>query len=160
MLEDLLRAVAASDIAVTLRLSRLLYPLVSAAHILGIGVLVGSILALDARILGFGRSLPLAAAARLLLPFAVGGFFVAVVAGVGLFIVQPLEYVANPAFPIKMGLIVLALANVAALRIGPGWRAAVAGGGEVSAGVRLGAVVSALLWVSVLVAGRLIGFLG
>jgi hypothetical protein len=159
-MEGVLTALAESDIAVTLRLSRWLYPIVNAAHIVGIALLVGTIIALDARILGYARRIPLAEAVQLLLPFTIGGFVLTVVAGFGLFIVQPFEYVANPAFPVKMGLIVLALANIAALRFQPGWRLALAGDGEIGASVKVGAALSGVLWLAVLFAGRLIAFFG
>jgi hypothetical protein len=158
--DALLTALEGSGVAVMLRRSLWLYPMVSAAHILGISLLVGAIVALDARILGFARSVPLAAAARVLLPFAVGGFSLAALAGFSLFIVQPYEYAANPAFPVKMGLLVLALANVGAQHLRPAWRTALADGGAISGGVKLAAALSVLLWLAVLVAGRLLGFLG
>jgi len=158
-MDALLAAVGASDVAAALRGSRYLYPLVNAAHILGFALLVGSIAALDARILGHARTIPLADAARLLLPFTIGGLLLAIVAGVALFIVKPQEYAANPVFLVKLGLIVLAVANALSLRLRPAWHVALAGG-PVTPGLRVAAVLSLSLWVAVLVAGRLIAFFG
>lgn len=158
-MDALLAALGASGVAVALRGSQYLYPLVNAAHILGFALLVGTIAALDARILGHARAIPLADAARLLLPFTIGGLILAVVAGTALFIVKPQEYGANPVFLVKLGLIVLALANALSLRLRPAWRAALAGG-PVAPGLRVTAVLSLCLWVGVIVAGRLIAFFG
>jgi hypothetical protein len=154
-----LAALGASGVAGLLRSSIYVYPLVNAVHILGFALLVGAIAALDARILGFARAIPLADAARLLLPFTIGGLVLAVIAGVALFIVKPQEYWANPVFLVKLGLIVLAVANAVSLRFRPAWRAAL-DGGVVTPGLRVSAVLSLCLWVAVLVAGRLIAFFG
>jgi hypothetical protein len=154
-----LAALGSSGPAAFLRSSQYVYPLVNAAHILGFALLVGSIAALDARTLGFGKRIPLADAAHLLLPFTVGGLMLAIIAGVALFIVKPAEYWANPIFLVKLGLILLAVTNALSLRFRPAWRTALAGG-AVTPGVRVTAVLSLCLWVAVLVAGRLIAFFG
>ena len=158
-MDALLAALGDTGVASFLRGSRYAYPLVNAAHILGIALLVGSGAALDARVLGFARVVSLDHAARLLLPFTIGGLVLAVVAGAALFIVKPAEYAANPVFLAKLALIVLALANAAWLRSRTDWAVA-RGGGRVAPGVRAGAALSLLLWVTVLVAGRMIAFFG
>lgn len=158
-MESFLAALGSSGPAAFLRSSQYIYPLVNAAHILGFALLVGSIAALDARILGFARTIPLAEAARLLLPVTIGGLMLAIVAGVALFIVKPQEYWANPVFLTKLVLIVLAVANALSLRFRRAWREALHGG-AVSPGVRVSAALSLCLWVAVLVAGRLIAFFG
>ena len=158
-MDAFLAAVGSSGVAVFLRSSEYVYPLVNAAHILGFALLVGSIAALDSRVLGFGKAIPLADAAHLLLPFTIGGLVLAVLTGAALFSVKPEEYAANPVFLTKLVLVVLAIANALSLRIRPAWRLAL-GGSAVAPGLRLSAVLSMLLWVSVLVAGRLIAFFG
>ena len=70
-----------------------------------------------------------------------------------LFLVQPLDYLANPAFGWKMALLAVATANAAAFVLGglerrPG-----------SGPARILALVSLLLWPTVLLCGRFIGFL-
>jgi hypothetical protein len=157
--DALLAALGASGVAGLLRGSIYIYPLVNAAHILGFALLVGTIAALDARILGFARAIPLADTARLLLPFTIAGLVLAIAAGFALFIVKPQEYWANPVFLVKLGLIGLAVANALSLRVRPAWRAAL-DGGDVTPGLRVSAALSLCLWVAVLVAGRLIAFFG
>ena len=158
-MEALLAALGDTGIASFLRGSRYVYPLVNAAHILGIALLVGAIAVLDVRVLGFARRVPLAGAARLLLPVTITGLVLAVVAGIALFSVKPVDYAANPVFLVKLALIALALGNAAWLRLSTDWAVAL-GGGAVAPRVRAGAVLSLVLWVSALVAGRLVAFFG
>ena len=158
-MDAFLAALGTSGVAAFLRSSVYIYPLVNALHILGLALLVGTIAALDARVLGFARTVPLGDAARLLLPVTIGGLLLAVLAGAALFVVKPQEYAANPVFLVKLGLIVLAVANALWLRLRTDWAVAL-GGGPVAAGVKLSAVLSLLLWISVLTAGRMIAFFG
>lgn len=158
-MDTLLAALGTSSVAAFLRSSVYVYPVVNALHILGLALLVGTIAALDARVLGFARTVSLKDAARLLLPVTIGGLVLAVVAGAALFVVKPQEYAANPVFLVKLGLIVLAVANAIWLRLRTDWAVAL-GGGPVAAGVKLSAALSLLLWVSVLTAGRMIAFFG
>ena len=144
--------------AVILRDSWIVYLFVNAAHILGIGLLLGSILPLDLRLIGFFRSMPLAVLGRFLLNVARAGFAIALVAGLCLFSVKPLEYIENTAFLCKAVLLVLAFVNVFFQHQGDSFSAALRGG-VIAGRVRVSAMISAGLWLSVLVAGRWIGFL-
>jgi hypothetical protein len=129
------------------------YLIVNALHILGIGLLVGAILPLDLRLAGFFRRVPLAPLVDFLARSAAVGVVLALTTGLWLFTVKPGDYWVNTAFRIKM-----ALLNVAWQHRG-GALAAVAASGRVPAGTRLRALASCVLWISVLLAGRWIGFL-
>lgn len=144
--------------AAWLRRSTFAYPLVNAAHILGIGLILGAILPLDLRLMGAFRATPLEAIGPFLSRAAAAGVAVALVTGFLLFLVEPGEYLANPAFLAKLGLLALALANVAVVHRGPAWRRAVTGRG-VAPSLRASAAASMLLWLGALIAGRWIGFL-
>ena len=89
---------------------------------------------------------------------AAWGLALALITGAWLFSVRPHDYAANPALPIKLGLLALALANVAWQHRSRGW-ARLQGGQAPPMAVRLRAALSLLLWVLVLLAGRWIGFL-
>jgi len=144
--------------AVLLQRSGTAYLLVNAAHILGVGLLVGAILPLDLRLLGVVfRQVPLAAIAPVLWRVAATGAVLAIVTGLWLFSVKPAEYLDNSAFLWKVALLVPALANVA-LQHGNRRFAQALAGGDLRPTVRLAAFGSILLWLSVLVAGRWIGF--
>jgi hypothetical protein len=144
--------------AILLHRSGTAYLLVNAAHILGVGLLVGGILPLDLRLAGLFRWVPLAAIAPLLSRSAAIGVVLAIATGLWLFSVKPVEYLANEAFLWKMALLGLALANIVLQHRSRHYRLALAGG-DLHPGVRLVACCSAVLWLAVLVAGRWIGFL-
>lgn len=156
MLEWLAQWMAAWSLAGFLRRSSTAYMLVNAAHVLGLGLTLGAILPLDLRLLGLFRSVPLAVIGPFLTRAAAVGLALALVTGVLLVSVRPVEYLANPAFRLKLVLLALALANVAAQH-GAGIRVAFAAG-RASGRARLLAGASATLWLAVLVAGRAIGF--
>ena len=114
--------------ATLLQRSGTAYLLTNAAHIVGVGLLVGCILPLDLRLIGFYRSVPLAVIGPFLSRAAAGGIFLAILTGVWLFSVKPLEYLDNTAFLWKMGLLALALANVVLQHRSRHFRFALAGG--------------------------------
>ena len=128
------------------------YLFVNAAHILGIAVLLGAILPLDLRLLGFFRRYPVEVLAPFLVRCAAVGLSLALLAGAWLFSVKPDEYLANAAFRWKLALLALALINV-------GFQHRDTRGSlHLSPAVRVRAGVSLCLWACVLVAGRWIGF--
>ncbi|KFC75959.1 hypothetical protein FG93_00099 [Bosea sp. LC85] len=143
--------------AVALQRSGTAYLLVNAAHILGVGLLVGAIIPLDLRLVGVLRASPLYILGPFLSRAAAFGLILALATGAWLFTVKPAEYVANPAFIWKMGLIVLALANVGLQHRGKAFDQALASN-QPPTRVRLIAFSSLALWISALVAGRWIGF--
>lgn len=144
--------------AVLLQESGTAYLFVNAAHILAIGLLVGGILPLDLRLAGCFRSVPLAVIGPFLLRFAFIGGGAAILTGLWLFSVKPAEYVSNTAFLAKMTLLAVALCNILLQHRSRDFRIAMEGG-NIAIPVRIRAALSALLWLSVLVAGRWIGFL-
>lgn len=144
--------------AVFLQRSFLAYMAVNATHILGIGLLIGAILPLDLRLAGLFRQVPLPVIGPFLSRSAAVGVALAILTGLWLFTVRPADYLANSAFLWKLGLLMLALGNVAIQHRSAAYRHALAGAAP-SGRVRLLAGASALLWIAVLVAGRWIGFL-
>jgi hypothetical protein len=144
--------------AVLIRDSGTAYLFVNAAHILGIALVIGAILPLDLRLMGFVRTIPLAVIAPFLSRVAAIGVAFAVLTGLWLFSVKPSEYLANTAFLWKLALLVAALGNVALQHHSRHYRLAVESG-RIPLQVRIRAAISALMWLSVLLAGRWIGFL-
>ncbi|MER8770827.1 hypothetical protein NKH63_19050 [Mesorhizobium sp. M0960] len=136
-----------------LKASFVAYPIINALHIMSIGALLTSVWLIDLRILGAFRSLPQAAFVALLRRTALGAFGGALVTGSLLFSVRASEYAAMPIFLTKMTLILLAGANFLVF-------VRCAKGGDEPAGGAVTAVLSLVLWTSVLFAGRFIGFLG
>jgi hypothetical protein len=137
----------------------LLYPAVETSHVLGLATLVGSILVLDFRLLGFGQGIKPEALAALAIPVAAVGFLIAVCTGVPLFVTEAAAYVRNPAFLTKIGLIAFGLVNIALFhwRLRPGLRDWPANK-RLPGTVRLSAGLSAAIWILVPVCGRLIAY--
>ncbi|EHR42499.1 DUF6644 family protein [Alishewanella jeotgali] len=140
-----------------IRQSALAYPALSALHILGIALLLGNILLLDLRLLGVLRQSALSDLFKLFSRLAGVGLLLAIGSGVLLFSVQPLQYVSNQAFLLKMLLLALALLNLLIVHLSQAWRQACSGG-PVSNSLKLTAASSLLLWLTILVAGRWIAF--
>ena len=140
-----------------MRTSPSLYPAVEILHIIGFVVLVGSIVALDLRILGLGRAIPIQPMAQLLLPLSRLGFLLAVSMGFLLFSADASHVVRNPAFQAKLLLIAAALLNVVIAHAGP-WRHIERWGDEAPGGARATALLSLLLWLGAICAGRLIAY--
>jgi hypothetical protein len=140
-----------------MRSSPALYPAVEILHILGFVVLVGSILALDLRLLGLGRGIAIQPMARLLLPLSRFGFLLAIAMGFLLFSADAAHVVRNPAFQAKLLLIAAALVNIVIAHIGP-WRRVAFWHSEPSGGAKVTALASLLLWLSAICAGRLIAY--
>lgn len=155
---DVLAAVAELPVAVALRSSQVLYPLVNAAHIVAIGLLIGAVVTLDLRLLGAFGGHPLAHLGPPLWRVAAGGLALAALTGALLFSTRAPAYAENPAFIAKLGLIGLGVLNVALLRSNRHWRRALEGG-PAHPSVRLAALLSLLTWLGAVVAGRWIGFL-
>ena len=141
------------------RHSRWLYPLCGVVHLIGLGLLVGSILAFDLRLVGLARRLDLAAAARQLLPTALAGFGLSVITGAIMFTADASHLARNPVFLAKLGVIALAGLN-AALFHQRAAAAVIAGraGAPTQRHARIAGAVSIGLWLGVVSLGRLIAY--
>jgi len=82
------------------------FPLLLAAHSIGLAGVVGILIVLDLRVLGIAQGIPLAALARLM-PVAWVGFVINALSGVLLFMANATRLVTNWAFILKMSAVVL-----------------------------------------------------
>ena len=83
---DALRWLERSSLAEAVRVAPFLYPLFESLHVLGIAMLVGSVVAVDLRLLGVARNaLPVTTVTRYLLPVSRIGFLLVVVTGLAMF---------------------------------------------------------------------------
>jgi hypothetical protein len=153
---DLLAGIEQLAFVRDLKASFVAYPIVNALHIMSIGVLLTSVLLMDLRIVGAFGSVPRRPFVALLRRTAFVAFVGALVTGSLLFSVKAREYAAMPVFLIKMALVLGAGANFFAAT-----RLFSAGSSDEPSGaaVTVLAVLSLVLWISVLFAGRFIGFL-
>lgn len=100
-----LMATADWPLAAWLRRSATAFIWFNAGHILAIGILLGSILLLDLRLLGLFRSRPLETLGPPLATMAMLGAAAAVVTGFLIFTVRPAAYLDNAAFLAKLALL-------------------------------------------------------
>ena len=135
------------------------FPFLESIHVLAIGLLVGSILMVDLRLLGLA-ALGYAASrvTRELRPWTWGAFCVATVTGTGMFMTRASTYIEHPPFQIKLVLLLLAGANMAlfqfrTFRDVEDWDSAAV----TPIAARVAGATSLLLWVGVVLAGRWIG---
>jgi hypothetical protein len=157
VLSDLLPTITAieqSALGAAARNTTWLYPLANLGHVLGAALLVGAIVALDAKLLrGTAQA---GAVARAAIPVAAVGLVLQFVTGVVLFSAEAVALSRNPAFLLKMAVLVLGLANIALFHW---WFGANLRQDKPLAGARPLAAVSLGSWVTVLLAGRAIAYL-
>ncbi len=143
------------------RQSLWLFPAIETLHLLGMSALVATIAALNLRLLGCAmRRTPVSQLTHRLLPWAWCGFAVQVVTGGLLFSSEAVRMVANPAFRLKMLLIATAglhalVFHLAARRRMPSWDERK----TLPVAARIAGLVSILIWIGVVAAGRWIGFI-
>jgi hypothetical protein len=159
-LQDIISYFENSGLADNIRENDVLFPLIESVHVVAICLVVGSILAVDLRLLGLAsihRSVSRVADG--ILPLTRAAFGVALASGSLLFISNATKYLDNGYFVAKICLIGAAGLNMAIFHLVsakdlPRWenqtrlpfRARLAGG------------LSILLWISVVTCGRWIGF--
>ena len=136
------------------------YGVVNLLHILGIATLFGSVLALDLRLLGLWRRVPLAALEPPTLTLAACGFALAVCSGVSLISTNGTEYIGNPFLIIKFSAIGLGVANIVAVQFLPAWRTRTNEPLGPRQRFALGVVgaTSLVSWLGAVAAGRMIGY--
>jgi hypothetical protein len=136
------------------------YGVVNLVHILGLATLFGSVLALDLRLIGVWRRVPLAALEGPTLTLAACGFIVAAASGVTLLSTNGSEYVGNPFLALKFSAIGLGLANIVAAQFLPAWRArhVEPHGPRQRVALRVVGATSLACWLGAVAAGRMIGY--
>jgi len=155
-LEALLAGLEATTVAQTLRTSRWLYAATNTAHVFGIALLVGAILPLDLRLLGWWPDVPRQKLVRVLVPVAATGLTLAVVAGGLLFTVRAREYAGVGFLQAKLALVAIGTLGAVLLHHAHGLRL----DGATDQRLARHAVISLVCWPTALVCGRLIAFAG
>lgn len=135
------------------------FPFIESLHVVAITLVVGSIMMVDLRLLGItGLRYPASRITRELIPWTWGAFCVAVVTGIGMFVTRAPVYMENPAFQVKLVLLLLACANMAlfqfrTFRDVASWDSATV----TPIAARTAGAASLLLWAGILLAGRWTG---
>ena len=133
------------------------YPVVNIMHLIGLALLVGPILLLDLRLLGYGSRFPADAVSRALAPFAVCGLLLAIVSGAALFAADATALVCNRMLLLKLSAIAVQIASALGFHLLFSKRLADWDASPPLAGKAL-ALLSILLWFGVVAAGRLIAY--
>jgi hypothetical protein len=131
-------------------------PVFDVLHFVGMALVFGCAAIVNLRLLGVARSLPVAPLRRLF-PWAAVGFLITAITGVGFYAGNPSQY-QNWVFGAKMLFVALALINAVWLYAGQmGQRLQAIGAGEDAPGVaKLVAASSLILWLGVMLWGRLL----
>jgi hypothetical protein len=156
---DFLATIEASPFSTWLRESNSIwaYPTVLTLHTIGLGLLVGANAALDFRLLGFARALPIAGLRPLFRTMWIG-FWVNAISGVLLLAADATTKAAAPMFLIKLGLVGIGVAVIAVQRrvlSRDGTGATI-----VTPAARSLAVLSLAVWFVAIAAGRLMAYPG
>ena len=152
-------AIAGSPLGTALRESVWLYPTVETIHIVGFALLFGSIVVVDLRLLGARRDVALGPLLSFALPVTLLSLLLVVPTGLLLFAAHATDLVGNRAFIVKMLLLFAAAINALMFHAGPYRIEVDASPGTVPrASTRVFAMVSIGVWVTVIVAGRLIAY--
>jgi hypothetical protein len=136
--------------------SIMVFPFVLILHTVGLAFLVGANVAVDARVIGMARGVPLASLERY---FRVmwAGFWLNAASGVLLLIAYPTKALTNPVFYLKLVLIGAALLMARAIRRHMALGAAPAGVVALPP-VKALAVLSLACWAASITAGRLLAY--
>jgi hypothetical protein len=148
---------AHTHIGIAMRDSTWGFAVVEILHLLALAIFGGSVLLVDIRLLGFGfktQSAP--QIAREFLPLTIGGVVAMFLSGSLLLASGPMRYYYNPAFRIKMWLFVIAAFFHFILQT----RVARQGSQRDHSALWLktAATTSLILWLSIGLAGRAIGY--
>ena len=147
-----------SYLATSIRQSPLLFPAIEIIHIIGFIFLVGSAFLFDLRLLGFAKKLSVKDVADYLLPWSRRSLFLVVPSGFLLFVAQAKALSINGVFGFKLILIFIAFTNAGifhrfTFRSVSNWPAS-----ETPAAAKASAIISLMLWISVITCGRLIAY--
>ena len=157
---SLLKSIQSSGLASWIRDSLYAFPLIESFHVIGLAMVFGTIAIVDLRLLGlaWGKR-PFSRVTQDIMKWTWVAFALTVTTGLLMFITNATVYFHNFQFRSKMVLIALAGINMLVFELRTGrnkhqWdndMAAPASG-------KLAAVLSLLLWISVIFMGRWIGF--
>jgi hypothetical protein len=147
-------------LAITIRDSLFLFPLLESTHVIGLAIVVGTVIIIDLRLLGVATTYrPFSRLGADTLPWTLAGFAVAAVTGALMFITNAGVYFHNVWFRAKAVMLGLAALNAIVFEL-TARRRIVEWDLKPSAPplARTAAMVSLLIWLGIVVAGRMIGF--
>ncbi len=159
MFQSLASSIADSGLNQWIAETYWLWPVLEIFHFIGLSIMLGALLIIDARLLGMLRTYD-AGSVKRLVPLVWVGFCINLASGTMFFVGDPMRYSINIGFQIKMLLILVAGLNVVVyqLQVRPqliGWNTV-----SMPTIARLVAIASLATWGGVLLLGRLIPYVG
>lgn len=149
-----------TPVAAAMRDSLWAFDITETIHTLGIILVAGTIMLVDLRLLGMGlRSEPVSQVVSRIVPWTLSGFGLMFVTGAWLFSAEASKLYQSPAFRIKMVLLSLAGLNALIFHLTIYRRAAEWDGKPVAPmRARMAGLLSLLLWIAIIAAGRSIAY--
>ena len=159
-LQSLANYVAELPTSVNLRESQYVMPWVFVAHVVSMCMFAGTILMMDLRLLGVGyMQTPFSQVQRRLFPWQMSTMFISSATGLALVWGNPLNYVTNIIFWLKMLAMVIAAINALAFHFITEYTVVDWDAGRTPpSGAKLAGWLSIILWVNVILAGRLMPY--
>jgi hypothetical protein len=134
------------------------WPASETLHFIGLCLLFGSVLLVNLRMLGMMKSAPFSTVHQLL-PWAMAGLGVNTLTGLLFFVAAPEQYTGNVVFYWKVGLLMVAGANLLYLTVAEQpW--AVGPGDDAPLGSKIVAASAIVVWIGVIYCGRMLPFIG
>ena len=161
MTETLTQVIMSSQLSQWIQATYWLWPVLEIIHFFGLTLLMGGLIIVDLRMIGFFPTLSLQGVKKLL-PFVVFGFLLNLITGIFFIYGDPSRYAINIGFQIKLILILLAGCNATiyhfkiescVLNLDSSF-------GRPPLAVKLVGFTSLSLWTGVLLLGRLIPYVG
>jgi hypothetical protein len=147
-----------TNLAVSIRQSPWLFPAIEIVHIVGFIFLVGSAFLFDLRLLGVARKLSVKDVANYVLPWSRRSLLLVVPTGLLLFISQAKALGTNGVFGLKLILILFALTNAGIFHRFTFPSASNWSTSGTPPAAKAAAIISLVLWMSVITCGRLIAY--
>tara|TARA_B100001179_G_C18569320_1_gene394346 strand:- start:423 stop:995 length:573 start_codon:yes stop_codon:yes gene_type:complete len=160
MLLDFSIWLSETEWSIALRESLYLYPWIESAHVLSISLFVGTLIFIELRLIGLSfLTLSISELNSKILPISIFGFCLMTLTGALLFYAIPVRTYQSIFFRIKILLIILAGINAFLFhrqmyKEGDSWDE----GEFIPSNVKIKAVVSLVLWIFVIISGRMIAY--
>ena len=158
--QSLFMWVSEFESSIALRESQYVMPWVFVLHVVSMCMFAGTILMMDLRLLGVGyMQTPFSQVQRRLFPWQIAAMVVSSASGLALVWGNPMNYVANIIFWVKMVAMGIAGLNALAFHFITEYTVIDWDAGKTPpSGARLAGWLSIILWVNVVVAGRLMPY--
>jgi succinate dehydrogenase hydrophobic anchor subunit len=127
------------------------YPTLETVHLIAMAMVFGTVVIVDLRLLGVIRAIDTRLLAKTLLPWTLAGFALALLTGLTMFTSRVGDFISNPAFIVKMCLLLAAGTNAAVLHA----RGVLDDGSAIT---KTQAVLSIAIWIAIIFCGRWIAY--